>query len=77
MEIIEFCDKYCPMPARWVEFPKVDNSLTVDCELEESDCPFKDVDFSKVIKSDIAESKNPCDYCPHEPPSFKEMRVAQ
>jgi len=55
MEQIEFCDKYCPIPARWVEFPKVDNELTVDCNLEEDECPFKDVDFSKVTVNKIDE----------------------
>lgn len=45
-----FCDKYCPIPMRWIEFPKVDNELSVDCDLEENDCPFKDVDFSKVYE---------------------------
>ena len=48
MENTDFCDKYCPMPMRWVEFPKVDNELTVACDLEESECPFNDVNFSLV-----------------------------
>ena len=43
-----FCNKFCPIPQRWVEFPKIDSELSVDCDLEESECPFKDVDFSKV-----------------------------
>lgn len=43
-----FCDNYCPVPMRWVEFPKIDNELTTDCDLEESDCPFRCVDFDKV-----------------------------
>jgi hypothetical protein len=55
MERIEFCDKYCPIPARWVEFPRVDNELTVDCDMEDSDCPFKNVDFSKVTQNPIDE----------------------
>lgn len=55
MELIDFCDKYCPMPSRWVEFPKVDNELTTDCDLEESDCPFKDVDFTKVCVAELDE----------------------
>ncbi|KKN45091.1 hypothetical protein LCGC14_0686730 [marine sediment metagenome] len=53
MDRLEFCDNHCPMPARWVEFPKVDNRLTVDCHLEDSLCPFKDVDFNKVSESEI------------------------
>ena len=53
MDKIEFCDKFCPIPARWVEFPKVNNELTVDCDLEESDCPFRGVDFSKVEESEV------------------------
>jgi len=48
MEQIDFCDKYCPMPMRWVEFPRIDNKITVDCDLEASDCPFKDVNYEKV-----------------------------
>ena len=55
MDKMEFCDNYCPIPARWVEFPKVDNELTIDCDMEESECPFKDVDFSKVTKNTIDE----------------------
>ena len=55
MDREEFCDKYCPMPARWVEFPKIDNELTVDCDLEESECPFKDVDFDKVVEYKYSE----------------------
>lgn len=51
MEQIDFCDKYCPMPNRWIEFPKIDNELTVDCDLEESDCPFNNVDFTKVLEN--------------------------
>lgn len=43
-----FCDNYCPVPLRWIEFPKVDNELTIDCDLEYNDCPFKNVDFSQV-----------------------------
>jgi len=50
MEMEEFCDKYCPIPHRWIEFPKVDNELTTDCDLEYSECPFKDVDFNKVVE---------------------------
>jgi hypothetical protein len=52
MNMEEFCDKYCPMPLRWVEFPRIDNELSVDCDLEQNDCPFKDVDFSKVIPNE-------------------------
>jgi hypothetical protein len=52
MEQEEFCDDYCPVPMRWVEFPRIDNELSVDCDLEAGDCPFKDVDFSKVRKND-------------------------
>ena len=48
MDRLEFCDRFCPTPMRWIEFPKVDNQLTVDCHLEDSLCPFKDVDFTKV-----------------------------
>jgi len=48
MDRIDFCDNHCPIPDRWIEFPKVDDQLTTDCPLEDSDCPFKDVDFSKV-----------------------------
>jgi hypothetical protein len=55
MDREEFCDRFCPMPTRWVEFPKVDNELTVDCDLEESECPFKDVDFTKVIEYKYSE----------------------
>jgi hypothetical protein len=51
MDKLDFCERFCPMPHRWVEFPKIDNELTVDCDLEESDCPFKDVDFGKVIEA--------------------------
>lgn len=50
MDMEEFCDRFCPMPLRWVEFPKVDDELSVDCDLEYNECPFKDVDFSKVIE---------------------------
>ena len=48
MEQEEFCDKYCPIPFRWAEFPKIDNDFSIDCDLESNDCPFKDVDFSRV-----------------------------
>ena len=51
MEKEEFCEKHCPIPMRWVEFPKVDNTLTTDCDLEDNECPFKDVDFSKVTEN--------------------------
>ncbi len=50
MEIIDFCDHHCPIPARWIEFPKVDDELTTDCDLEETECPFKDVDFQDVSR---------------------------
>lgn len=52
-----FCNKYCPMPTRWIEFPKVDNELTVDCDLEYNECPFKDVDFTKVTVNKITECR--------------------
>lgn len=45
MELEEFCDKYCPMPFRGT-FRNGDPE--VDCDVEQSECPFKDVDFSKV-----------------------------
>jgi len=48
MDFETFCDKHCPIPMRWVEFPRVDNELSVDCDLEQDDCPFKDVNFSVV-----------------------------
>lgn len=57
MEFIEFCDKFCPMAYRWVEFPRIDKELTIDCDLEESECPFKDVDFTKVTVNSIDERK--------------------
>jgi len=50
METEEFCDKFCPIPMRWIEFPRIDNEYSVDCDLEYEDCPFKDVDFSKVTE---------------------------
>ena len=53
MNRLQFCDEFCPIPMRWVEFPKVDNELTVDCPLEDSECPFKDVDFSRVSVNEI------------------------
>jgi hypothetical protein len=57
MDKEKFCDKYCPIPDRWIEFPKIDNKLTVDCDLDESDCPFKDVDFSKVEVSILPQAE--------------------
>ena len=51
MDMVDFCDKYCPMPQRWIEFPRVDNQITIDCDKEHSECPFKDVDFSRVIEN--------------------------
>ena len=53
MEQIEFCDQFCPMPARWKEFPKVDDEYTTDCDLEETECPFNDVDFDKVNRNEM------------------------
>jgi hypothetical protein len=47
MDMEEFCDKYCPMPFRG-KFRNGDDEI--DCDLEESECPFKDVDFDKVIE---------------------------
>ena len=45
MDMEEFCIKYCPCPFRG-KFRNGDDE--VDCDLEYEDCPFKDVDFSKV-----------------------------
>ncbi len=47
MEREEFCDDYCPMPFRGT-FRNGDKE--VDCDMEDSECPFRDVDFSKVHK---------------------------
>jgi hypothetical protein len=49
MEMEEFCDKYCPVPFRG-KFRNGDDE--VDCDLEQEDCPFKDVDFTKVKEYD-------------------------
>lgn len=57
MEKIEFCDQFCPIPARWQEFLKVDEEYTVDCDMEEMECPFKDVDFDKVSRNEIIETR--------------------
>jgi hypothetical protein len=51
MDKIEFCDNYCPLAFKWIEFPRIDNELSVDCDLEENDCPFRNVNFSKVNKT--------------------------
>jgi hypothetical protein len=45
MDMEEFCDKYCPMPFRG-KFRNGDDE--VDCDLEQDECPFKNVDFTKV-----------------------------
>ena len=45
MDMETFCDKFCPMPFRGTD--RYGNQ-EVDCDLEMNDCPFKDVDFSKV-----------------------------
>lgn len=45
MDMEEFCDKYCPIPFRG-KFRNGDDE--VDCDLEQEECPFKDVDFTKV-----------------------------
>jgi len=47
MDRIEFCDKWCPMPSR---IPDRTGELEVDCDCEESECPFKDVNFEKVVE---------------------------
>jgi len=43
-----FCNKYCPCPTLYYDPTKPDDKLA-DCDLEESECPFKDVDFNKVV----------------------------
>lgn len=45
MDKEEFCIKYCPMPFRGTG--RYSNE-EVDCDCEDSDCPFRDVDFRKV-----------------------------
>ena len=40
-----FCDVYCPMPFR---SKYRDSEDLIDCDTEGSECPFYDVDFSKV-----------------------------
>ena len=40
-----FCDVYCPMPFR---SKYRDGEDLIDCDMEQSECPFIDVDFSKV-----------------------------
>ena len=45
MEWEIFCNKFCPMPFRG-KFRNGDEE--VDCDLEDTECPFRNVDFSKV-----------------------------
>ena len=45
MDREEFCIKYCPMPFRGTN--RYGNKET-DCDCEDSECPFRDVDFAKV-----------------------------
>lgn len=42
-----FCDDYCPMPFRGTDRT---GEREVDCDCEDMECPFRDVDFSKVSK---------------------------
>lgn len=44
-----FCNDYCPCPFRDADRT---GELEVDCDFEESECPFKGVNFSKVNKYD-------------------------
>jgi hypothetical protein len=48
MDKEEFCDKYCPMPFRG-KLRNGDDEVDCDCE-EDTECPFRNVDFSKVKK---------------------------
>ncbi len=51
MDMEEFCDRYCPIPTRYINNTnKIDpTDVFADCHLEESDCPFNKVDFTKVV----------------------------
>lgn len=42
-----FCNDHCPMPFR-SKFRNGDD--IVDCDCEDSECPFRTVDFTKVHK---------------------------
>jgi hypothetical protein len=46
MDKERFCDFYCPIPIRYVR----GQDTFADCDFEEKECPFKCVDFSKVVE---------------------------
>jgi hypothetical protein len=50
MDKERFCDEYCPIPVRFHEIDDDSNKPYTysDCDLDESTCPFKNVDFKKV-----------------------------
>jgi hypothetical protein len=55
MDMEEFCDNHCPMSTKLV---CRDSSIEIDCDLEESECPFKDVDMNKVILNPFNSPEN-------------------
>ena len=52
MEQENFCNNFCPMPSR---IPDRTGGIEIDCDCEESECPFKDVDFSKVTDNPMSD----------------------
>ena len=46
-----FCDDYCPCTFRGTDRT---GASEVDCDFEELECPFRNVDFSKVTKYDYS-----------------------
>lgn len=54
MDNEKFCDYYCPIPTRYTEVVLSDETAPsdqyADCDLEETECPFQCVDFSKVTE---------------------------
>jgi hypothetical protein len=48
MDKERFCDKYCPIPTLYYSLGDADDSFT-ECDFdEETECPFRSVDFNKV-----------------------------
>lgn len=47
MDKIVFCDKYCPTPTCYTNTQDPSDQYA-ECDIDESECPFNCVDFSKV-----------------------------
>jgi len=52
-----FCEHYCPVPTKYYD-PENPDDKWADCDTEESDCPFANVDFTKVVPQIGASSRD-------------------